>query len=117
MTKITRDRQKMKRILIAALIAMTVSNFAMAQVAQKLGVTTYAERSTVFCLLNCKSEVDKCVEAKIVQECASLFPNVKNPEKFNIMGDKEFLSCGEWVSKSMGGRIREECLKAASGKN
>jgi hypothetical protein len=107
----------MKTKLLTALLAITISSHTLAQVAQKLGVSTYAERSTVFCLLNCKSEVDKCVEAKIVQECASVFPNVKNPEKTNIMGDKEFLSCGEWVSKGMGGKIREECLKAASGKN
>jgi hypothetical protein len=95
---------------------MTISNHVLAQVAQKLGVTTYAERSTVFCLLNCKSEVDKCVEAKIVQECARIFPNAKNPEKTKV-DDKESLSCGEWASKVVGGTIREECLKAAAGKN
>lgn len=105
----------MKSKLLIGLLALTISSHVMAQVAQKLGVTTYAERSTVLCLFNCKSEVDKCVEAKIVEGCARLLPNAKNPEKVKI-DDKNSLTCGEWMLNGSGGRYREECLKAQAGK-
>lgn len=105
----------MKTKLLIGLLSLTISSHVMAQVTQKLGVTTYAERSTVLCLFNCKSEVDKCVEAKIVQLCAHLFPNAKNPEKIKI-DDKNSLTCGEWVLNGSGGQFREACLKAQAGK-
>jgi len=108
----------MKSKLLIGLLALTISSHVMAQVAQKLGVTTYAERSTVLCLFNCKSEVDKCVEAKVITECAKIFGS-KNPEKEcadNCDSPNKKQLCGEWVLNVAGGKFREECLKAQAGK-
>jgi hypothetical protein len=108
----------MKSKLLIGLFVLTISNNVLAQVAQKLGVTTDAERSTVLCLFNCKSEVDKCVDARIRQVCAGLFPDMKEPEKGNLHS-KEYppLLCGDFVLNTSGGSVREQCLRAASGNN
>ena len=63
-------------------------------------------------LMGCQSEIDKCVDAKIVQFCAQHFPDAKYPENGNIGNDK----CGDFSRKVVGGSLREECLKAQAGK-
>ena len=99
---------------------MTFSSPLLAQIttAQKLGTNTEAKQSTVFCLINCASEIDKCVDAKILYLCAGLFPDKKDPEKVK-MNDTEGkpLLCRDQALRLFGGQYREECLKAASGKN
>ena len=107
----------MKSKLLIGLLALTISSHVMAQVAQKLGVATYAERSTVLCLFNCKSEVDKCVEARVRQFCANFFPDIKEPEKGNLSDrNQPPLICGDYILNISGGQIREQCLKAQAGK-
>lgn len=66
----------------------------------------------VLTLMGCQSEIDKCVDAKIVQLCAPHFPDAKYPENENIGNDK----CGDFSRKAVGGSLREECLKARAGK-
>lgn len=108
----------MKRLLIATILTITIVNPVSAQVAKKLGITTFAERSNVFCLINCKSEIDKCVDAKVREICAPYFPDMKNPENGNMNSPGEpKISCSESVLKVVGGGIREQCLKAAAGKS
>ena len=111
----------MKNRLLTGFLALTISSPILAQTteAQKLGATTGAERSTVFCLINCaqKSEVDKCVDAKVVQLCAGLFPDMKNPEKGDMKKKgQEYDSCGDYALRTVGGLIREQCLRAQAGK-
>ena len=65
-----------------------------------------------------KSEVDKCVDAKIVETCAKYF-GANQPEKANMYGDDKTqkpVSCEDWFTRGMGGQIRMECLKAQAGK-
>jgi PBP1b-binding outer membrane lipoprotein LpoB len=62
-----------------------------------------------------KSEVDKCVEAKAVELCAKLFPNEAQPENRNIYLDSKE-KCGDVYKKTLGGTLREQCLRAQAGK-
>ena len=71
-----------------------------------------------FLIIGCqptKSEIDKCVEAKAVELCASFFPNETHPENKNMYLDSNE-KCGDIVKKKSGGSLREECLRAQAGK-
>ncbi len=64
----------------------------------------------------CQSEIDKCVEAKVVEICSTLFPSMKNPEKGNLKAkgyEKDL--CGDFIIRTEGGKIRQECMKAQAG--
>jgi len=70
-------------------------------------------------LIGCqqKSEIDKCVEAKVSSLCFPYFPDLKSPEKGNMneKGESE-RTCGDFTLASVGGQIRENCLRAQAGK-
>jgi hypothetical protein len=65
-----------------------------------------------------KSDIDKCVDAKIVETCAKYFGVSNQPEKENMNGHdttQKPVSCEDWFTRGMGGEIRMECLKAQAG--
>ena len=55
-------------------------------------------------LIGCqpKSEIDKCVEAKVVADCAH--------------GGRNNATCIKELTAQLSGEYREQCLRAASGK-
>lgn len=65
-----------------------------------------------------KSEVDKCVDAKIVSACADLYPDEPNPRKKNLMANGVPPdACGDFMERRVGGKFREQCLRAQAGKD
>jgi hypothetical protein len=76
----------------------------------------YLGLTLLFLFVGCqpKSEVDKCVEAKVVELCAKLFPNEAQPENRNMYLDSKE-KCGDVFKKTSGGSLREECLRAQAG--
>lgn len=67
-----------------------------------------------------KSEIDKCVEAQIVQICAKDFPGVMHPERELIKQaskkNEENIYCADIVRKNDEGTFRQDCLRAQAGK-
>lgn len=69
------------------------------------------------CLAGCqpKSEIDKCVEANIVEMCTNVFKTSVHPEnEIMFLDTKE--QCGSVMRKKFGGSLREKCLRAQAGK-
>jgi len=66
----------------------------------------------LFCLTGCKSEVDKCVEAKAVQICESDIPASDPPVKFWKYWEKDANAqkCYARLEIANGGDWRVECI-------
>ena len=71
----------------------------------------------LFALMGCqqKSEIDKCVEAVTAQKCNEVSEYGGKYKRFYELMDKSESQCVELISKTEGGDVRKECLKAQLG--